>query len=102
MHPKLNSIIILSLFLFFSGSSLFPEYDRKTIDENLNATENPDHIMLTWSGNPETTQTITWRAITSVMESFVRYKESAASDKDYVLKMADMEKFTTIKGDKNG
>ena len=102
MRLKLFSIIIISLFLFFSGSSLFPEYDRKTVDENLNATESPDHIMLTWSGDPTTTQTITWRGAFSIMESFVKYKEDEDSEKDYILKKADLERFTTIKGDKKG
>lgn len=35
----------------------------------------PDQVMLTWSGDPQTTQTIQWRAAETVAEGVVRYRE---------------------------
>ena len=37
------------------------------------ATERPDHIMLSISGDPETTMTVSWRASAQVTDGFVTY-----------------------------
>jgi hypothetical protein len=39
----------------------------------------PDHITLTWSGDPQTTQTITWRMDKGAKDGFVEYGESLAT-----------------------
>lgn len=39
----------------------------------------PDHIMLTWSDDPRTTQTIQWRTNTTVPDGMVRFKEKDAA-----------------------
>jgi hypothetical protein len=44
----------------------------------LTAAPAPDHILLTWSGDPATTQTITWRTDTSVTTGTVKYAVSPA------------------------
>lgn len=102
MRKKILSFFLIQLLLVFSNSLLFPEYNVRTIDGNLNATESPDHILLTWSDDPSTTQTITWRARTTVTRASVKYRESNGLSKDYIVKKAELEKFTAAPGDKKG
>ncbi|MBN1346571.1 MAG: metallophosphoesterase family protein [Phycisphaerae bacterium] len=40
----------------------------------------PDQVVLTWSENPRTTQTIQWRTNPSVKHALVRYRRQAAKD----------------------
>jgi hypothetical protein len=45
------------------------------------ATALPDHITLTWTGDPSTTMTVTWRTDTSVTRGLVHYlKETGPAD----------------------
>ena len=44
------------------------------------SSENPDHLALTWSGDPATTQTIQWRAGRTVERGVVQYKPKQAAD----------------------
>ena len=39
------------------------------------ATATPDHIALTWTGNPATTMTITWRTDSTVTSGVVQYQK---------------------------
>lgn len=41
------------------------------------ATERPDHIVLTWSGDPKTTQAIQWRTSTEIDRGFVQYQKKS-------------------------
>lgn len=43
----------------------------------LGAAATPDHITLTWTGDPRTTQTITWRTDTATVAGQVQYMEIA-------------------------
>ncbi|MBI2425668.1 MAG: metallophosphoesterase family protein [Candidatus Hydrogenedentes bacterium] len=43
------------------------------------ATETPDQVVLTWAGDPMTTQSIQWRTSTKVAKGTVRYREKAAA-----------------------
>lgn len=49
-------------------------YNGTSIDADLNATATPDHIALSWTGDPTTTQTITWRTISSDTKTKVQYR----------------------------
>jgi len=40
---------------------------------NVNATAMPDHITLSWTGDPKTTQAITWRTDPTVTKGIVQY-----------------------------
>ncbi len=40
----------------------------------------PDHIALTWSGDPRTTQTVQWRAAQGVQRGVVRYRNAEAQN----------------------
>jgi hypothetical protein len=49
-------------------------YNSTSIDANLNAAVTPDHIALSWTDDPTTTQTITWRTITTDKTCKVQYR----------------------------
>ena len=103
MYKKIISFaIVLSLLSVFSYSLLFSEVNNKIIDEDLNATEKPDHIVLTWSDDPATTQTISYRAKSSISWGLVKYREYDKTDGDYLIKKPDVELFTTVLGDSRG
>jgi len=42
----------------------------------------PDHVILTWSEDPRTTQTIQWRTNADVRHGFVRYREVGIPESD--------------------
>ncbi|MDZ4861090.1 MAG: metallophosphoesterase family protein [Candidatus Hydrogenedentes bacterium] len=46
-------------------------FERKTA---LVATEQPDQLCLTWSGAPQTTQTVQWRTSTAVEDGWVQWR----------------------------
>lgn len=54
-------------------------FDSTTINANLNATAAPDHIALSWTSDPTTTETITWRAISTDTKGKVQYRVKGAS-----------------------
>ncbi len=47
---------------------------------NYPASEQPDHVVLTWSDEPTTTQTIQWRNTTAIERGAVQYRPQQASD----------------------
>ncbi len=58
---RIAAAVLLALFLWMGvAAALSPE---------------PDHITLTWAGDPRTTQTITWRTDTSVSFGQIRFHE---------------------------
>ncbi|QXE19841.1 metallophosphoesterase family protein [Clostridium sp. 001] len=78
MNKKYLSMIIAALIAATSTiAPIYPvhaAYDSTTINTNLNSTVKPDHITLTWTKGPKTTQTITWRTSTNVTKGLVQYK----------------------------
>lgn len=54
-------------------------YNSTSINANLNATAVPDHIALSWIGDPTTTQTITWRTISTTNKCIVKYRVKGTS-----------------------
>ncbi|WP_297421114.1 metallophosphoesterase family protein [Clostridium sp.] len=54
-------------------------YNGTTIDANLNSSATPDHIALSWTDDPTTTQTITWRTISTDKKSNLQYRINGAS-----------------------
>jgi len=69
------------------GSVLLRGIDEQTKDGQILrifrttdyvATPEPDQIVMTWSGDPRTTQTFQWRTDKSVSESVLLYHETAA------------------------
>ena len=76
--PKFAKQFLLQfvLCLLILAGVLKADFDSPAINENLNATLSPDHIVLSWTGDPKTTQTITWRSSTAVNSGEVRYREA--------------------------
>ena len=54
------------------------------------AAANPDHVVLTWSDDPKTTQAIQWRTSIEVNEGVVRYRPKG-SDEEWTTVAADSE-----------
>ncbi len=49
------------------------------------SSEQADQVMLTWSGDPRSTQSIQWRTNTSINDAVVRYwEEGSDAEKDFV------------------
>jgi hypothetical protein len=55
----------------------------------------PDHITLTWTGDPATTMTVTWRMDSSVAEGFVQYRPGDTLSSDSLQAKADLNIFTS-------
>lgn len=62
------------------------------------ATATPDHITLTWTGDPATTMTITWRTDTTVTSGFVRCRKGSTFLAKTRQVKADSRDFTTDLG----
>lgn len=67
--------LILSVVSF--TTALANDYDQTVINYDLNATPLPDHVTLTWSADPTTTMTVTWRTSTAVSKCKIEYREAA-------------------------
>lgn len=80
-----------------SSAAGTPQYD-------LGASAQPDHITLTWTQDPLTTQTITWRTNITIARGLVQYAK-AADKASFPGKAATVEatvqKFTSDLGDMN-
>ena len=71
------AFVLALLILLFSLRHVL--YEHPILIESVRitqfeATPAADQIMLTWSGDPRTTQTIQWRTSPEVQEGFVRYR----------------------------
>ncbi|WKV07550.1 fibronectin type III domain-containing protein [Thermoanaerobacterium sp. CMT5567-10] len=86
--------LALGVSIFISPTSIFA--DSKT----AGATNLPDHITLTWTQDPTTTQTITWRTDTTVNSGQVQYGKDP-SLKDAKTIDATVQKFSSDLGDMN-
>ena len=72
-------------------------YNDTAIDSNLNATAVPDHVMLSWTGDPSTTQTIVWRTSTAVTSGQVQYRIQGTTDfTTFNVPAQNIKTFTTV------
>ena len=55
------------------------------------SSDKPDHVMLTWSEDPRTTQTVQWRTNTDVENGVVRYRARGTSPDASVEVLAERE-----------
>ncbi len=92
---KRSAILLLStLLLALTAACLATDVPQRT-----RATATPDHVALSWTANPATTMTITWRTDSTVTTGFVRYqKGKVLADKAGQVK-AESRDFTTDLGD---
>lgn len=79
--------------------SVYAAYDGTSIDTSLNSTTKPDHITLSWTKDPKTTQTITWRTSTNVTKGIVEYKNLKTGETKTIN--AVKEDFVSANTDKN-
>jgi hypothetical protein len=52
------------------------------------ASQRPDQVVLTWSGDPHTSQTIQWRTSTNVTHGYVQYQENPHEERARSRKLA--------------
>lgn len=62
------------------------------------ATTLPDHVTLSWTGDPATTMTVTWRTDPSVTDGFVQYQQGTMISPGAPRVKADFREFTTDLG----
>ena len=87
---SIGSFILLALIA--GGVIGFREgkdyYDDWYLDTHLErstlyrATDQPDQVCLTWSGDPRTTQTVQWRTNTSVNDGIVQWRHNGAGPEE--------------------
>lgn len=94
----LKTIVLLALLVVQAPSS---GQTTKT-----GATASPDHVALTWTGNPESTITVTWRTDPSVTSGLVQYQkgdklsnkvqETKAQARDFITDLGATRLFTAM------
>ena len=72
-RKSILAAVLAVCFFIVPGSIFAGAYDGTKINADLNAFNKPDHITLTWTDNPATTMTITWRTDSSVKTCKVEY-----------------------------
>jgi acid phosphatase type 7 len=92
------STAVLCLLITF----LYSDYNGLIINQDLNSTLKPDHILLSWTGDPETTQTISFRSSTAVTNGLVKYRESSEIFSVYKTADAFMKDFEAVPEDTSG
>ncbi len=101
----LSAALMVTTSLSPVPAAFAASYNDVQINADLNATQIPDHITLTWSQDPMTTQTITWRTSTAVTKGLVQYQKATGNDKFESKKAvevtAKMQEFDTAATDIN-
>lgn len=98
---RFYSLLITLCMIFSIIAAPIPSFAEQATNQT-GASINPDHITLTWTDDPMTTQTITWRTDASINQGIVRYAKEAdkANFPDKALtQAAKMEIFDTGLGD---
>jgi acid phosphatase type 7 len=85
----LISAVLLAFTFAYSTANQTPSGDASAI---------PDHIALSWTGNPTTTMTITWRTDTTVTSGFVQFQKGKTLTKKARQVKAESRDFTTNLG----
>lgn len=90
----LNIILLIAVLLSFSLAI--------TPKQSMGAALTPDHITLTWEGDPQTTQTITWRTPVTSENGLVQFMEALPDisfSRNAKTIAAEVELMTTNLGD---
>ena len=90
-----NMRFSLLLILLLSCSLLQPITGQT---RQTTATINPVHITLSWTADPATSMTITWRTAASVDSGFVQYKTKTSHASEALTSEAQAHEFTTDLG----
>ena len=83
IYVSWNETILTEVPEALAGQTLFRGNENKRRSAKLTnvyqttdfpATETPDQVVLTWTGDPKTTQTVQWRTSTAVTNAALRYR----------------------------
>ena len=84
-----TELVVIDMPEALRGHKLLPTIRGRARDAHLiqgfretpfPATETPDQVMLTWSGDPRTTQSVQWRTSVAAEEGRVRYRPKASGE----------------------
>lgn len=92
-------IMISSIITMPISSKVHAAYDGTSINANLNSSNTPEHITLTWIKDPRTTQTITWRTSSNIDKGIIEYADTKTGVTKKVT--AEKESFSTSSTDIN-
>ncbi|MEX2015448.1 MAG: metallophosphoesterase family protein [Candidatus Hydrogenedentales bacterium] len=70
------------------------QYDNLFRVTEFPATDFPDHVVLTWAGDPKTTQAIQWRTSPEVTQAVVRFQKKADFNRFDPREPAEVEGIT--------
>lgn len=79
MNLKKAKISVLSIAIIISGFYLSIEGGWTRAAHDPFPTKVPDHVILTWSDDPATTQSVTWRTDTTVTTSWAEISKAFTS-----------------------
>jgi hypothetical protein len=100
MYRDWDSLYIAQLPESLKGQILLTTYRGRAREAHLVAafrktpyasSAEPDHVVLTWSEDPRTTQTVQWRTNTDVENGVVRYRAKDADSNAFVEARAERE-----------
>jgi acid phosphatase type 7 len=92
-----TSRIVTALVLLFACTAMQPTVSTGQAPAST-ATAAPDHITLTWTGNPATTMTVTWRTDATVPSGFVQYGKGTDLGVEVGQAEAQSQEFTSDLG----
>ena len=96
-----NIVLLFSLLLLLSGNRTAAGAAPAPLNENLGASARPDHVVLTWTDDPKTTQTISWRALAGIQNGSVLYFEAGTASTTITVSAA-VKLFSTFNWDTKG
>ena len=97
---KLGIGIVFLMVIITSLTGSFGADQPGSQPTSINATAVPDHVTLSWVGDPMTTQTVTWRTDTTVGTGIVQYGTSKEL-KENMTKSANVSILKTDLGNEN-
>ena len=92
-----TSRIVTLLALLFACAAIQPTITTGQTPGST-GTPAPDHITLTWTGDPATTMTVTWRTDTTVPSGFVQYGKGTDLGNDAQQTEAQAREFASDLG----
>ncbi len=92
---KKTWLFLLLVLLTLGGRALFADQAQA---DPTGARAVPDHVILTWTADPATTQTVTWRAASSVQDGVVQYQRGSSLDAARRTARARRDDFVTSLG----
>jgi hypothetical protein len=92
--------VSMILAVVLCASLAFAGFDGTAVDANLNATTRPDHVMLTWSEDPATSQTVSFRTAPGIASGSIVYWREGRGVGEAASRAAVATPFDAIATDK--